>query len=133
MAAVPDALTPPPGNPRFPLMDSMRAIAAIFVVATHASGISLFNSQNVLGAVTARMNVGVTVFFLISGFLLYRPFVRAAYHGIAPPRVGRFFRRRALRIVPAYWLALTVLAVWPGLVGVHTADWWVYYGFLQNL
>ena len=127
----PDALNPPPGNPRFPLMDSMRAIAALLVVVTHASGLTAFNSENPLGAVTARLNVGVTVFFLISGFLLYRPFVRAAYHGVEPPRVGRFFRRRALRIVPAYWLALTVLALTVGLPGVLSGDWWVYYGFAQ--
>ena len=127
----PDALTPPPGNPRFPLMDSMRAIAALCVVVTHASGLTAFNSENALGAVTARLNVGVTVFFLISGFLLYRPFVRASYHGLEPPRIGRFFRRRALRIAPAYWLALTVLAVWPGLAGVFTGSWWAYYGFAQ--
>ena len=37
-----------------------------------------------------------------------------------------------LRIVPAYWLALTVLAATVGLCGVFTGDWWVYYGFLQN-
>ena len=127
----PDALKPPPGNPRFPLMDAMRAIAALSVVVTHASGMSGFNEGNPLGAVTARLNVGVTVFFLISGFLLYRPFVRAAYHGVQAPRVLRFFRRRALRIVPAYWLALTVLAAWPGLPGVFTRDWWAYYGFFQ--
>src|SRR5688500_10442780 len=127
----PDALKPPPGNPRFPLMDSMRAIAALCVVVTHASGLTAFNAENPLGAVTARLNVGVTVFFLISGFLLYRPFVRAAHHGLQPPRIGRFFRRRALRIVPAYWLALTTLAIWPGLAGVFTGDWWAYYGFAQ--
>jgi peptidoglycan/LPS O-acetylase OafA/YrhL len=34
--------------------------------------------------------------------------------------------------VPAYWLALTVLAATVGLCGVFTGDWWIYYGFLQN-
>ena len=47
------------------------------------------------------------------------------------PRLIDFLRRRALRIVPAYWLALTALAIFPGLVGVFTGDWWRYYGFLQ--
>src|SRR5439155_7118876 len=81
---------------------------------------------------TARLNVGVTVFFLISGFLLYRPFV-AARAGRGPaPSWGKFWRRRGLRIVPAYWVALTALAIFPGLVGVFTGDWWIYYGFLQQ-
>lgn len=42
-----------------------------------------------------------------------------------------FTRRRLLRIVPAYWLALTVLSIKPGLADVFTHDWWRYYGFLQ--
>jgi peptidoglycan/LPS O-acetylase OafA/YrhL len=36
------------------------------------------------------------------------------------------------RILPAYWVALTVMSVWPGLPGVFTNRWWVYYGLLQS-
>jgi peptidoglycan/LPS O-acetylase OafA/YrhL len=36
-----------------------------------------------------------------------------------------------LRILPAYWVALTGLAVWPGLTGIFSDDWWIYYGLLQ--
>ena len=36
-----------------------------------------------------------------------------------------------MRIIPAYWLALTVLAIEPGLPDVFTHDWWRYYGFLM--
>ncbi|MBI5103619.1 MAG: acyltransferase [Solirubrobacterales bacterium] len=132
-AMAPDALRPPPGNPRFPLVDGLRAFAALSVLVTHTAFLSGFNGHGFLGAVTARLDVGVTLFFVISGFLLYRPFVAARREGRPRPHVRRYFRRRALRIVPAYWLALTVLAIWPGLVGVHTGDWWGYYGFLQNL
>ena len=39
------ALTPPPGNPRFPLLDAMRALAALAVLLTHASGITGFNTD----------------------------------------------------------------------------------------
>jgi peptidoglycan/LPS O-acetylase OafA/YrhL len=80
----------------------------------------------------ARLNVGVAVFFVISGFLLYRPFL-AARCGLAPAvRIRDYARRRALRIVPAYWVALTVLAIYPRLPDVFTSRWWVYYGFGQN-
>ncbi|HEY5143183.1 MAG TPA: acyltransferase [Solirubrobacteraceae bacterium] len=113
--AAPDALKPPPGNPRFPLFDGLRAIAACTVLITHTSGITAFNTGNPLGAYTARLDLGVTIFFLISGFLLYRPFVAARVEGKPPIAVGRFFRRRALRILPAYWVALTLLSLWPGL------------------
>ena len=76
--------------------------------------------------------MGVAIFFVISGFLLYRPFLAARFAGRPPPRIRDYARRRVLRIVPAYWLALTVLAATVGLCGVFTGDWWVYYGFLQN-
>ena len=131
--AAPDALRPPPGNPRFPLVDGLRAFAALAVLVTHTAFLSTFNSHGLAGQITARLDVGVTLFFIISGFLLYRPFVAARMERRPAPGVLRYGRRRFLRIVPAYWLALTVLAIWPGLVGVHTDHWWVYYGFLQNL
>ena len=40
----PDALAPPPGNPRFPLLDPLRAVAALCIVVTHTAGWSGFNS-----------------------------------------------------------------------------------------
>ena len=75
--------------------------------------------------------LGPIVFFAISGFLLYRPWVAARAAGAPAPAAGRYARRRALRILPAYWVALTVLAVFPGITGVFTGDWWRYYLFLQ--
>ena len=83
------------------------------------------------GTLIERTNVGVTLFFVISGFLLYRPFVAARMVGAPATRLRDFARRRLLRIVPAYWLALTVLAIYPGERGVFTNHWWIYYGFGQ--
>jgi peptidoglycan/LPS O-acetylase OafA/YrhL len=68
-----------------------------------------------LGAYLARMDSGVSVFFLISGFLLYRPYVQANLSGTVLPSTGGFYRRRVLRIFPAYWVALTVSALFLGL------------------
>ena len=127
----PAALAPPPGNPRFPLLDAMRAIAALSVVAYHVGFFSRANEHGWTGALLSRLNVGVTVFFVISGFVLYRPMVRARWDGEPPRSPAVYARHRLLRIVPAYWLALTVLAITPGLVGVFTDRWWVYYGFGQ--
>lgn len=121
-------------DPRFPLVDGLRAVAMLCVVVTHTAALSGFNLVNgTLGPITARLDSGVTLFFVISGFLIYRPFVAARVDGRPAPRPGPYVRRRLLRVVPAYWLALTLLAVWPGLPGVHSGDWWIYYGFLQNL
>src|SRR3954464_11053371 len=87
-------------------LDGMRALAAFGVVATHAG----FNSGRSLddgpfAPFLARWDFGVTVFFLLSGFLLYQPFVGAALGIDPPPSIPRFYLRRCLRIFPAYWIA----------------------------
>ncbi|MEA2494683.1 MAG: hypothetical protein QOJ29_2594 [Thermoleophilaceae bacterium] len=125
-------VAPPPGNPRFPLFDGLRAIAVLSVLVTHTALLSGANELAWYGKYTARLDVGVTIFFLISGFLLYRPFVAAHLDGRDGPRVRDYARRRVLRIVPAYWLALTVLAIYPGLLQMWTGHSWVYYLFLQD-
>jgi peptidoglycan/LPS O-acetylase OafA/YrhL len=134
VAAVPAAepvVAPPPGNPRFPLMDSLRAIAALSVLVTHTGFLSGANGSTWYGPYLARLDIGVTVFFLLSGFLLYRPFVSARFGERDRPRIPDYARRRLLRILPAYWLALTVLAFWPGLQQMWEPHDWVYYGLVQ--
>jgi peptidoglycan/LPS O-acetylase OafA/YrhL len=113
-------------------VDSLRAIAALSVLVTHTAFLSGANMFASYGRYTARLDVGVTVFFVISGFLLYRPFVAARIDGRPGPRIRDYARRRVLRIFPAYWLALTVLAIWPGLMWVWTDHVLVYYLLLQN-
>jgi peptidoglycan/LPS O-acetylase OafA/YrhL len=117
---------------RFALFDSLRAIAAIGVVVFHSSIFSKVVFESRWGSLGAHLNVGVALFFLISGFLLYRPYAVAFLRGSEPPRLLAYAKRRFLRIMPAYWVALTLLALWPGLKGVFTGDWWVYYGLLQS-
>jgi peptidoglycan/LPS O-acetylase OafA/YrhL len=96
-------------------------------VVVHGGGLS----SGALGAIEAHFGIALTIFFLLSGFLLYRPFVAARVLGAPPIRFRDYGRNRFLRIVPIYWVALTVLAIYPGLAGVFTDNWWVYYGFLQ--
>lgn len=101
---------------RLPLVDSLRAIAALAVLLTHtafAAGVAT-NPSSPLSPYAQRLDVGVAIFFLISGLLLYRPFVLARLSGERAPAAGPYAWRRFLRIVPAYWLALTVTALWVG-------------------
>jgi len=119
---------------RFPLFDSLRAIAALAVVVTHAAFFSgALNSHiPLLRQVAARLDVGVTIFFFISAFLLYRPFARAALREEPSPQLIPYAWRRVLRIVPAYWLALTVTSLLLGYHYVFTLKGViVHYGFLQ--
>src|SRR4051794_25208005 len=104
------AVAPPPGNPRFPLFDGLRAIAALSVLVYHTSAYSGAQRESIVAPVLARLNTGVVIFFAISGFLLYRPFVAARMDARPGPGTFKYARRRFLRIVPAYWVALTILA-----------------------
>lgn len=93
----------------FPCFDGLRAIAALLVVFIHTGWVSGYSVRSSFGIYTSRMEIGVSVFFLISGFLLYRPFAVSHLTNQSPPATLRFWERRLLRIVPAYWLALTLL------------------------
>jgi peptidoglycan/LPS O-acetylase OafA/YrhL len=119
---------------RFPLMDSLRAIAAMSVLAFHAAFFSgLYDSNSVLRPYLEQPSAGVTVFFVISGFLLYRPFVQARLAGGLQPSTGAYAWRRFLRIVPAYWVALTVIGIWLSIGDIVDPGWHIplYYGFGQ--
>ena len=125
--------------PRFPAFDGLRAIAAVTVVGVHVAFVSGLTPKNPsgVGMYTARLEIGVSVFFLISGFLLYRPFVVAHLAAAPKPRTGAFWLRRLLRIVPAYWLVLfittSVFRNSPG-PGIGPGGWKAYashYLFLQ--
>ncbi len=129
--SVPAVVAPPPGHPRFPLCDSLRAVAAISILVAHSATVAGVVDSASYRALFAHSNVGQPLFFLLSAFLLYRPFVSARVTAAPAPKIRDYARRRLLRIMPAYWLALTVLAIYPGLQGVFTHDWWVYYGLLQ--
>ena len=116
---------------RFPLMDSMRAIAFLAVFVTHGAFFAgMLDDESALRPYVARLDVGVRVFFLISAFLLYRPFVKARLRDEPPPLAGAYAWRRFLRVAPPYWLVMTVLVVWLGGI----AFWenaWRYYGFVH--
>ena len=118
---------------RFPLFDALRALAALSVLLFHAAFFAGVNSSDsFLRPYLSRLDVGVTVFFLVSGFLLYRPFVKARVMGERRLAVAPYAWRRFLRIVPAYWVALTAVALALGLSTVFTARGAaVYYGFAQ--
>jgi peptidoglycan/LPS O-acetylase OafA/YrhL len=116
---------------RYPLIDGLRAAAAIGVLLTHSAISSGLVTTGATGFRYAqRLEVGVTIFFVISAFVLYRPFLLARLEDGALPRTGRYARRRALRIVPAYWIALTLSAILLGRSEVWHQPL-AFYGFGQ--
>ena len=53
----------------------------------------------------------VYLFFALSGYLIGRPFIRAFVEGTPYPSPGRYLKHRFLRIVPAYWVVLTICLI----------------------
>jgi peptidoglycan/LPS O-acetylase OafA/YrhL len=123
-AAVPDAPSARGGRRRE--LDGVRAVAALLVLVFHAVGFYARGSGENAWARpwVGRLDVGVAVFFLLSGYLLYGMFLRGRI------RVGAYALRRAARIVPAYWVALTVATVVLPLREVGR-DVPLFYGFAQ--
>lgn len=120
---------------RFPLFDSLRGIAALSILVFHVALFTVFFAgpvYSVPGELLAHLNIGVPFFFLLSAFLLYRPFVATRVAGGNRPSFSGYAKRRFLRVVPAYWAALTITAVVPGMAGAFSNNWWAYYGLMQN-
>ncbi|MGC8513407.1 MAG: acyltransferase family protein [Acidimicrobiales bacterium] len=109
----PTAQTPTAQTPsanRFACFDGLRALAALMVVGVHTAFVSGFTVHDTLGRYTARLDAGVEVFFVISGFLLYRRFALAHLTGRPSPGLVEFWKRRLARIIPAYWGAFIVIS-----------------------
>jgi len=100
---------------RLPGVEGLRAIAAGSIVVYHAWLYSTPGGPLAYGGVAGTMlrslALGVILFFALSGFLLYRPFVAALARDRERPSARSYLRNRALRILPAYWVILAVVAL----------------------
>jgi peptidoglycan/LPS O-acetylase OafA/YrhL len=88
-------------------LTGIRAVAALTVVGTHAAYTTGKYTHGYWGLVGSRLEIGVPIFFVLSGFLLFRPWVKSAATGGPPPSLSRYARHRVRRIMPAY--VITVL------------------------
>jgi peptidoglycan/LPS O-acetylase OafA/YrhL len=134
MSAAPAQLRAATGRPaktRFPCFEGLRALAAGSVLVHHVASFSGADTGTSAGYVYAHLDVGVTIFFLLSGFLLYRPRVAAHLRGEPEPALGTYLLRRAARLVPAYWLALTFFILIGAIHPHGFGDYLAYYGFVQ--
>lgn len=89
-------------------LTGLRAVAALLIIGTHAAYGTGQLSNGYLGSVYARLEIGVPIFFVLSGFLLFRPWVRAAAAGTPSPSLRRYAFRRIRRIIPAYLVVVLI-------------------------
>jgi peptidoglycan/LPS O-acetylase OafA/YrhL len=114
----------------FPYMDSMRAVAALSVLTYHT--LHATDLPQPLSGWVRSGNLGVALFFFISGLLLYFPFARAHIYEQRPPWALSYGVRRVVRIVPVYWAALLVLAVFTSKAEPFPGGAWRYFLFGQT-
>jgi peptidoglycan/LPS O-acetylase OafA/YrhL len=100
-------------------LTGLRGIAAFSVFLFHYSalnpGIRLDLSIPVIGYFLQLPLglgfAGVDLFFVLSGFLLTLPFAQASLEGAQFPATIPYFRRRLLRVFPAYYAQLLIILV----------------------
>ena len=91
-------------------IEGLRAIAALTVVGYHISFVPADHGPPVAPVIMHQLRYGLVLFFVLSGFLLFRPIAKAVLEGRELPDVRRYARNRALRILPAYWVILLLTA-----------------------
>ncbi|WP_433464316.1 acyltransferase family protein [Spirillospora sp. CA-128828] len=99
----------PPISGHQDTLDGVRAVAALAVLVFHvASAAGSITNPNGVRWLFNGGQVGVPIFFTLSGLLLYRPWAAAVLDGRSAPRTTEYLRRRVLRIMPAYWAVIVV-------------------------
>ena len=102
------------GELRLARVESVRALAALGVVVGHLWATAhAFQVQPILGTLPRKLVFGFTsgvwVFFGLTGYLLFWPFVRRQFNAGSSISVGRYALNRALRILPLYWFSVVFL------------------------
>jgi len=92
---------------RIPSLDGLRGIAILLVVASHLGGARHFFAASVMAPLGDLGNLGVRLFFVISGFLITRLLLKEfAANGCISLKA--FYIRRVLRIFPAFYVFIVV-------------------------
>jgi peptidoglycan/LPS O-acetylase OafA/YrhL len=89
-------------------LTGIRAVAALLVMATHAAYTTGKYTHGYVGLMYSRMEIGVPIFFVLSGFLLFAPWVKAAASETSAPSVRRYTWHRVRRIMPAYIVTVLI-------------------------
>ncbi|HET6507536.1 MAG TPA: acyltransferase [Baekduia sp.] len=102
---------PASGGGRLDALDGLRGLAALGVLVLHVWMFSYGDDgkppKGFLDFSLGELRLGVQLFFVLSGFLIFRPFAAAILDGAGKgPNLKRYMIRRAARILPGYWLAL---------------------------
>ena len=112
-------------NVFYPQLDSLRAIAVILVIISH-----WFAQNNFLNRYTNNGTLGVTLFFVLSGFLITGILLASKLKIEQGSSISQAFKifyiRRSLRIFPVYYLLLFVLLIFSNEF-IKDSFWWHFF------
>ncbi len=111
-------------------LDFLRAFAVLFVMLYHLTIFGELPSR--LLPVTYFGWMGVDLFFVLSGFLIGQQALKPYLNG-QRPSIAEFYRRRAYRILPAYFAVIALYFLVPGWrESPHIAPLWKFLTFTMN-
>lgn len=141
--------TPAVQGGRIASLDGIRAISILLVVLGHARHAlpELSGPARIVADLLGNQSLGVSTFFVLSGFLITTLLVRE-HEATGTLHLGHFYLRRAFRILPAFYVYVAVIAAlsalngW-GIPGSHflsavtftwnyvpsTEGWWLGHGW----
>jgi len=96
----------PNAQRRIPSLDGLRGISIWAVIIAHSADHFLFSNihnHHIRTVLSNCANLGVTIFFVISGFLI-TSILLAERKRTSRINVRRFYKKRAIRIIPAFVL-----------------------------
>jgi peptidoglycan/LPS O-acetylase OafA/YrhL len=111
-------------KPLIPSLNGLRALCIAIVIMCHANMRDHFLDSRSWFSLCTDGRFGVAVFFVISGFLITTLLLREEEQN-GRISIKQFYRRRALRILPAYYAVLLVYAVlqWASVVRISPGSW----------
>jgi peptidoglycan/LPS O-acetylase OafA/YrhL len=127
---------------RIPALDGLRAVASLIVVLYHFGPHIVRDTHSTfrfLNRIPRHGSEGVTLFFVLSGFLISNILVNARHSRLY---YWTFYRRRALRIFPLYYIVLTAYVATILIFGPEVSSFgrlfeqplpfWTYFVYVQN-
>jgi peptidoglycan/LPS O-acetylase OafA/YrhL len=119
----------PEGSGDLPALTSLRFLAAAAVFLFHFPPAAM---SWPIAVVAGQGHVGVTVFFVLSGFLITVRYADALFRTVT---LREYFTKRAARILPLYWTVLAtslVVGGAPAFARGTLPEWLLLQGFLSR-
>jgi peptidoglycan/LPS O-acetylase OafA/YrhL len=125
------------GERRSSQIESLRAVAALSVVVCHVTLVYIvlatksqaFLDPTVVERLLYAGGFGVSLFFALTGYLIFRPFVKRFAGATGPISLSTYGINRALRILPLYFVVMAVVLA----IENRPLDMWIrFFTFTQN-